>query len=104
MLDLTSLRRDVIGKRVLVEGERIVACPECGRHVAVYGVVAFYYEHKKERRVCPALDVICPGCLRRRTMPVFAGLAGRLRPLPLDEGDRTRLAGEGWLEGRSGLG
>lgn len=103
MLDLTGLRLDFIGRRVLVEGERIVTCSHCGRHVAVYGVVVFHYEREKERRVCPALDLICPGCIHKRAMPVFAGVAGRLRPLPLEDRDRRCLQDAGWLESKSGI-
>jgi hypothetical protein len=102
MLDLSPLREEYIGNRVF-DGKQMVDCKDCGRHKVCYGVVVYLRPRDRNNpkagtEELPALDLICPQCLCRSTMPIYPSLAGKLRALPVDAEDRSRLENAGWLE------
>lgn len=99
MLDVTGLRKEFTGVRVMVEGEKIPACAYCKRHMLVYDVSAYHYVRERERKTCPALHLMCPECYMTVCLPIFPKLAGRLRALKADAEDTERLRERGWLEG-----
>ncbi|GIV22167.1 MAG: hypothetical protein KatS3mg023_3918 [Armatimonadota bacterium] len=98
-LELDGLREEFVGYRVLVDGKGIPTCPYCNRHLACYSVSVFHYVREKSQRLqCPALNLVCPDCLRHTsTLPIFPSLAGRVSSLPLDACDAARLHEHGFV-------
>ncbi len=81
MLDLSPLREEYIGNRVF-DGKQMVDCKDCGRHKVCYGVVVYLRPRDRNNpkagtEELPALDLICPQCLCRSTMPIYPSLAGK---------------------------